>query len=423
MPMQNLYDYKKFAILYVDDEEKSLKYFDRAFSEQFRIFTASNAQDGYRLLEQHKDEIGLIMTDQRMPGEKGVQFLEKARLLRPRIIRILVTAFSDLDAAIQAVNTGAIYKYITKPWEVPLLETTLKRGLEFFLVQRERDQLLREKMTVLHKMVITDRVISLGVMAAGLGHHIRNALVAVRTFLDLAPEMLHREDLDMEDLRHPHFWNEFYEKVQARVKKIVELLDDIGGVSSKPSFNFTTQTRLHEALAAALQKASPELAAKEILVHTEIPPDLPPLLVDYPKFCRLLELLCRDEAINLPPRSRVNIRARQIAGGAPESAHIEIQIQDNGPGLPHDALRSVFDPFYSRGDNPQEFGLNLIACYFIIYHHGGRIEIHSEKGQGVTFVIQLPVNPKAIADVEEGRDFLTKVMMNDRLWEKLLSTS
>ena len=77
--MQPLYDYKRFAVLYVDDEEKSLKYFTRAFSDQFRILTASNAQDGLRLLEKHKDDIGLLMTDQRMPGEKGVWLLERAR--------------------------------------------------------------------------------------------------------------------------------------------------------------------------------------------------------------------------------------------------------------------------------------------------------------------------------------------------------
>jgi len=56
--MDHLYDYKKFAVLYVDDEEKSLKYFVRAFEDQFRILTATNAQDGLRLLEKHKDEIG-----------------------------------------------------------------------------------------------------------------------------------------------------------------------------------------------------------------------------------------------------------------------------------------------------------------------------------------------------------------------------
>ena len=157
-----VYDYKQFAILYVDDEEKSLKYFARAFEEQFRILIAPTAQEGLKLLEQHADDIGLLMTDQRMPGEKGVWLLERARQLRPRMIRILATAYTDMDAAIAAVNTGAIYKYVTKPWDPPQLETTLMRGLEFFMVQRERDQLLKEKMSVLHNIMIADRIMKIG---------------------------------------------------------------------------------------------------------------------------------------------------------------------------------------------------------------------------------------------------------------------
>src|ERR1041385_4191907 len=103
--MQSSYDYRKFAILYVDDEEKSLKNFSRAFSEEFRVFTAPSAQEGLKVLEEHKDEIGLLMTDQRMPGEKGVWLLERARQLRPRIIRIVATAYSDMAAALVPVRS------------------------------------------------------------------------------------------------------------------------------------------------------------------------------------------------------------------------------------------------------------------------------------------------------------------------------
>ncbi len=138
----------------------------------FHILTASSAQAGLQLIEKHGAEIGVLMTDQRMPGTTGVELLEKARALRPRMVRILATAFTDLDAAIEAVNTGAIYKYVSKPWDIPELETTLKRGLEFYLVQEERDGLMAEKLSTLHDIMIKDRLISLGVVAAGLGHHV-----------------------------------------------------------------------------------------------------------------------------------------------------------------------------------------------------------------------------------------------------------
>src|SRR6266567_5739087 len=259
--MENLSDYKKYAILYVDDEEKSLKYFTRAFEDQFRIFTAPSAQEGLKVLEAHLDDIALLMTDQRMPGEKGVWLLEKARQLRPRTIRILATAYSDMDAAIAAVNTGAIYKYVTKPWDPPQLENTLKRSLEFFMVQGERDKLLREKMSVLHNMMIADRIVSLGLLAAGLSHHIRNSLVAVKTFLDLAPAKLEEEKVDLNGLRNPDFWKEYYQNVQGQIGKINNMLKDLWTASEKPAFEFSDKVQLRQVISESVEDLKASFAA------------------------------------------------------------------------------------------------------------------------------------------------------------------
>ena len=420
--MQNLYDYKRFAVLYVDDEEMSLKYFTRAFQDQFRILTATNAQDGYKLLEQHKDDIGLLMTDQRMPGEKGVWLLEKTRQLRPRIIRILATAYADMDAAIAAVNTGAIYKYVTKPWDPPQLENTLKRGLEFFMVQRERDQLLKEKMSVLHNMMITDRIVSLGLLAAGLSHHIRNALVAVKTFLDLAPAKMEEEKIDLEGLRNPDFWKEYYQNVQGQIEKINNMLKDLWTASEKPAFTFGDQVHLRDVVADEVARLKDGLAAKQIEAENQIPTSLPVLNVDRPMFCRLFELLLKDELASLPPGSRVTVSAKLLDGARADKQEIQVQVSDNGPGLPKEALRLVFDPFVVRSDSPMEYGIHLMACYFIVHHHGGRIDAKSEKGQGTTFTLRLPVNPDLAPPLQEESEFLQKVLLSETLWEKLISS-
>src|SRR5216117_2978896 len=312
--MEHLYEYKKYAILYVDDEEKSLKYFTRAFEDQFRIHTAANAQDGLKLLEQHKDSIGLLMTDQRMPGEKGVWLLEKARQLRPRIIRILATAYSDMEAAIAAVNTGAIYKYVTKPWDPPQLENTLKRGLEFFMVQYERDQLLREKMSVLHNMMVADRIVSLGLLAAGLSHHIRNALVAVKTFLDLAPAKMEEEKLELNELRNPDFWREYYQNVQFQIGRINGMLKDLWTASEKPAFEFADRVHLRQVVADVIDQLKDGFAAKNLRVENTIPDSLPVLNVDKHKFYRLFELLLKDEIASLPAGSRIVLSATVLNG-------------------------------------------------------------------------------------------------------------
>jgi two-component system probable response regulator PhcQ len=418
--MDNYYNYKKFAVLYVDDEEKSLKYFTLAFEDQFRILTAARADDGLKLVEQHKDTLGVLMTDQRMPGNKGVWLLEKARQIQPRIIRILATAYADMDAAIAAINSGAIYKYITKPWDPPTLEFTLKRALEFFIVQRERDQLLREKLTVLHNMMIADRMVSLGLLAAGLSHHIRNSLVAVKTFLDLAPSKLKAEDVQLDSLRDPEFWKDYYHNVQTQIEKINNMLKDLWVASEKPSFEFKDVVRLHEVIAAVLAKLKDKLAAKKIRVEVRIPDSLPALTVDKPKFIRLFELMFEDEMVSLPEGSQIIISA-QASEGLAQEPEIRIDVQDNGPGLPKEALRLIFDPFVVRSDSPMEYGINLMACFFIVHHHGGMIVAQSHETKGTSFILRFPVDPNQRPIVEENQMFLEKVLLNDTMWEKLMA--
>ena len=419
--MQNFYDYKRYAILYVDDEEKSLISFARAFGDQFRILTASNARDGLRLLEEHKDDLGLLISDQRMPGEKGVQLLEKARQFRPRILRILATAYSDLEAAIGAVNSGAIYKYVSKPWEAPDLDVTIRRALEFFIVQRERDHLLREKLAVLHNMMITDRVVSLGLLAAGLGHHIRNSLVAVRTFLDLAPAKLQEEIVDVEELRNPNFWNDFYTHVQAQLKRITDMLSELGLATQGTRQASQNPVQWKHMISGAIDQVKTETEKKKIMIRNEVPESLPALNVDEEKIQRLFELLLRDEILSLPEGGVISVSgAVQDREGFSE---LVITVQDNGDGLPQEAMRSIFDPFFIRHDNPQEFGINLMACFFIVYHHGGRIEVKSDPNSGTSFFLSFPIQPALTTPIQDERDFLKQVLNNETLWEKLLSSN
>ena len=279
---------------------------------------------------------------------------------------------------------------------------TLKQGLEFFIVQKERDRLMQEKFSVLRNMVIADRVISLGILAAGLGHYVRNSLVAVRTFLDLAPTRLEEEKVNLEELHNPKFWKEFYDHVQNQVGRILKLLENLGGV-----------------IESVLGKLSEELKKKEISIISEIPDDLPALTVNNINFHRLFELLFKDEIINLPTGSEISIRAQSLNPEEDDGFDIKVEISDNGPGLPEDELSSVFDPFYLRNGDPQEFGINLMACYFIVYHHGGKIAIESNKDKGTKFVLILRTQKPEFQD--EEREFLGKVIMNEEMWHKIIS--
>jgi two-component system probable response regulator PhcQ len=105
--------------------------------------------------------------------------------------------------------------------------------------------------------------------------------------------------------------------------------------------------------------------------------------------------------------------------GSGANAKIVVQIADNGPGLPQDALRVVFDPFVVRDSVPSEYGINLMACFFIVHHHGGKIDAKSLPGHGTTFTLWLPLHPERAVTPPDEADFLQKALLNDELWRKL----
>lgn len=152
------YDYQRYAILFVDDEPNTRKYFRRLFGDKFRILEAEDGVHALKVFREHANEIGIIVTDQRMPNETGVGFLSKIAGDYPDIIKILSTAYSDIDAAIGSVNQGGIFRYMTKPWDIPQLEVTLRRAMEFFTVKRERDALLGAKMQAMGNVLLSSRL-------------------------------------------------------------------------------------------------------------------------------------------------------------------------------------------------------------------------------------------------------------------------
>jgi signal transduction histidine kinase len=259
----------------------------------------------------------------------------------------------------------------------------------------------------------------LGILAARLGHYVRNSLVAVRTFLDLAPEKLLEEKIDADHMRNPNFWKEFYEQAQGQIRRITVLLSDIMSATEKSDVPTTTQELyLDKTVTGSVERLQTMLLQNGITVVNQIPTGLPPLWVDRDKFQRLFDLLLKDEIISLPPGSNIFVGASMSSAAAEE---IQIEVRDDGPGLPREALRSVFDPFVLTRGSCQEFGINLMACYFIIYHHGGRIDVQNREGQGVTFTLTFPLQPKVTSPADDEEAFITKVLINDAFWERLIS--
>ncbi len=133
---------EKFTVLYVDDEEHNLISFKAAFRRDYNILTANSAKEGIELLRHNN--IGLIITDQRMPEMTGVQFLEKVVHEFPNAVRMILTGFSDLDAIIEAINSGRVYRYITKPWDQNELKVAIENAKQLYQLQLKNKKLIEE---------------------------------------------------------------------------------------------------------------------------------------------------------------------------------------------------------------------------------------------------------------------------------------
>ena len=118
-------NYSRYSILFVEDEDITRHYFARICEPEFHVISAENVLEALEILEEKLEEIAILLTDQRMPGPRGGDLLVTAKNKYPHIVRMLTTAYMDLDEAIQSVNEGEIFRYLEKPWDVEKLRSSV----------------------------------------------------------------------------------------------------------------------------------------------------------------------------------------------------------------------------------------------------------------------------------------------------------
>lgn len=139
--MENKTANKKINVLYVDDEVNNLNAFKATFRRDFNLYIAESPIEGRKILDEN--DIEIVLTDQRMPEMTGVEFLESIIPDYPDTIRILITGYSDIDAVIDAINKGQVYRYISKPWNNDNLKMTIQSSYEVYSLRKENKELTK----------------------------------------------------------------------------------------------------------------------------------------------------------------------------------------------------------------------------------------------------------------------------------------
>lgn len=349
--------------------------------DEFPVLTASNGPDALILLD--ANEVGVLMTDQRMPGQTGVELLEQARIRQPETVRILVTAYSDLDAAIDSINRGQVRRYIRKPWKPEEMKAELRDALDVYRT--------RQQVEVLEaRLLETERVYALGVVAAGVGHELRNPVGWMGTTLEMvrmtvvkASTLLDSSDVDAAAAR------ELLDKVDSYMDDaelgVDRIMEVVRGLEMPVREDDRDEVDLNEVVELAMRISRSELRRNCRVDVTN--DEVPPVRGSKDRIGQIiLNLLVNalDAVRELPPeRARVAVYLH----ADDENAYLEVV--DSGAGIAAEDLGRLFNPFFTT-KGAQGTGLGLAISRRIAREMGGDLEAENLPAGGACFRLRLP---------------------------------
>ncbi len=378
-------DTKNYNILYVDDEQHNLNSFKAAFRRHYNIFTANSAKEGIEIM--NNNSIHLIITDQRMPEMTGVEFLEKAVGLYPESVRMILTGFSDVEDIIRAINTGRIYRYITKPWQEQELKMTIDLALESLDLKIRNSQLQKEALDnelAIESAKFKDQFL------ANMSHEIRTPMNAI---VGMTRLMLKRNQ-DEDNMKYLNAIQQAGNNLLVIVNDILDISKIEAGKMEIEQIPFSLK-HLLDGVSSTLQFKAEEKNLPLIFV---VEKDLPDNLIGDPT--RLTQVLINliGNAIKFTEKGSVTLNVHSFSStnenNSEQHKFIQFDVIDTGIGIAEDKLDKVFESFSQAGsDTSRKFGgtgLGLTISKQLCEMMGGGIGVNSTYGNGTTFWFTIP---------------------------------
>ncbi len=407
---------RQHTLLVVDDEPDVLESLRHQFHRGYRVLTAGSGKQAIEILEQTAVE--LILSDQRMPGMSGDQFLRKARRLKPDAIRMLFTGYADIQAVISAVNEGHIFRYILKPWDTSELEGIIRQGVEQYNLVAERNRLVTELQAANVQLVrandelaLADRLKSSFIEVAS--HEFNTPITLVLGFAELLqicnPS---RSEQEQEILRH----------ITTSGKQLARLVTNMLTLLRADDFQQTLITKsanLADVIDEVIIQVRPFALAREIRLEVFQDDDLGAFEIDVDKVSAVLVNLLTN-AIKFTPNGGVVELAARLSG----RDVAEIQVDDRGIGLAPHELRHLFQPFFTQLDPSRHssgdfgfckrgLGLGLSIAKQFVKMHGGHIEAQCREGGGTRITVWLPRIAQSDVDAAD-RTAVAAATLTDR---------
>jgi two-component system sensor histidine kinase/response regulator len=393
----------KPKILYVDDEENNLLVFKSSFRRYYDIYVSKSGAEGIEILKEH--DIAVIITDQRMPGMTGVEFLKQLPqdLLA---IRMVLTGFTDVAAIIDAINSGKVYRYITKPWDKNELKITIDNALEALSLRKNNQELIHELKETNEqlegKVIERTRELEEALAAINVQKHELEELNATKDkFFSIVAHDLRTPVSSLAgfssmlskygDQMSPEEISKFSKDLHKSVKNALSLVENLltwARTQMDKMDHSPSVVNINTVVKETVEQMSSSAGSKNIRLQENIAANLQ-IFADENHLRLILRNLVSNAIKFTPEGGSITISTSQAAEG-----QAEITVEDTGVGMDESRLSRLFKIGEANSTNgtagEKGTGLGLVLCKEFVEKNSGSIAVRSTEGSGTTFTIQLP---------------------------------
>jgi len=372
------------GILIVDDERPNLTVLRNFLEAGYRVYEAQSGPEALQIAA--KEDLDVVIADQRMPEMSGVELLEALRDIKPDVAGIVLTGFTDPPALISAINRARVFRFLKKPWQPDdILEAVRQAGEHVYqtrAIQRlvallakrteELDTSLGQVRQTQRQLLHLERLGTMGRLAAGVIHDLRNLMVSlgyiegVLQQREVAPDVMESVQVGMQG-----------------VTNLIQTLEAMhsfarGGGLALEKCKLAPSAVIHDAIAISRM----DLNYRMHKVAVRVEDDLPAVNGDRQKLTQVMVNLVRNALQATAQWRHVNIEASRKNG------HVVFAVEDEGPGVPPELRGNLFKPFVSsKGEGG--LGMGLYMAKLIVDSHQGEIAVLDRPQGGSRFEVRL----------------------------------
>lgn len=357
---------KELKVLYIDDEINNLIGFKANFRYRYKIYTASNTTEAQEILLANPD-MRIIFCDQRMPNELGVDFLQRIKRDFPRPIRILLTAYADMETVVDAVNKGHIFRFVRKPWLEEEIISSIEEADKFYIA----NSMLDVKNEELQKAYD-----ELDKFAYSVSHDLRDPLTGVLSAVQLAQ--------GFQQIERIHALLALMEGSLTKLDDYIDSLRDYyllrRGELMLTDIDFN---KLFEDIRQFYK------------MYTENNDVTFDIKVDQPRNFRsdkaILELILHNLLSNaFKYQIKDNVNQSVSLSVTVANGNAVMVVSDSGIGISSDHINDIFKLFFRGSDQAKGMGFGLYNVQSALRKVQGTIDVQSQLGGGTTFSVTIP---------------------------------